>query len=196
MRLFTVTRPIAAGAAVAVAFGATLALSSPRLQDHSGHSPERTNDLMRIPQPMATEHEALHERLREALSAGGKTGAAAMEVEKLLAPHFEEENQIALPPLGVLRQLATEGASEEMRPAIAMAQQVEAHLDRFLAEHEAIKEALDQMEAAAEAESKHAQIEFARDLRLHAQEEEEVLYPATIVIGRYLQKELGESHAD
>src|SRR5690606_34513670 len=94
-------------------------------------------------------------------------------------------------PLGVLRALVREGATEEMRPAIEMARQVEESLDHFLEEHEAIGKALDELEEAAEAEGKLRAAAFARDLRLHAQEEEEVLYPATILIGRYLQQKLG-----
>lgn len=85
---------------------------------------------MRTPPSMALEHEEIHERLSELIAAGGRTGAAARNVEKQLAPHFQEENRFALPPLGVLQQLAREGGSEQMRPAIAMARHVEENLDR------------------------------------------------------------------
>jgi hypothetical protein len=147
--------------------------------------------VVAIPKLMAREHEALHEQLAAAISAGGRTGAAARNVEARLAPHFEEENRFALPPLGVLPQLAREGASEEMRPAIAMAQHVEQNFDRFVAEHSGITQALEELESAAEAEGNAEALRFVAELRAHAQEEEELFYPTTILIGRYLQRELG-----
>jgi hemerythrin-like domain-containing protein len=77
-----------------------------------------------------------------------------------------------------------------MRPAIAMARQVEQNFDRFVEEHRGITRALDELEAAAKAEGNSDALHFAEALRAHAQTEEDVFYPMTIVIGRYLQREL------
>jgi hypothetical protein len=161
-----------------------------------GHEPnqhgarQEENAVMRTPPSMALEHEEIHEQLAAVIAAGGRTGAAARNVEAQLAPHFEEENRFALPPLGVLPRLAREGASEEMRPAIAMARHVEQNFDRFVEEHRGITRALDELEAAGKAEGNSEALHFAEALRAHAQTEEEVFYPMTIVIGRYLQREL------
>lgn len=145
---------------------------------------------VRTPPSMALEHEEIHERLAELIAAGGRTGAAARNVEAQLAPHFKEENRFALPPLGLLQQLAREGGSEQMRPAIAMARHVEENLGRFIEEHAAITRALGELEAAGKAEGNSEALQFSEALRAHAQTEEEVFYPMTIVIGRYLQREL------
>ena len=145
---------------------------------------------MRIPPSMAVEHEEIHEQLAAVISAGGRTGAAARNVEAQLAPHFQEENRFALPPLGLLQPLVREGASEQMRPAIAMARHVEENLDRFIEEHGGITRALDELEAAAKAEGNSEALHFAEALRAHAQAEEEVFYPMSILVGRYLQREL------
>ena len=56
-----------------------------------------------IPQPLQHEHEALHARLRHATQAGGE---AAIKLAHLMHPHFIKEDQIALPPLGLLAALA------------------------------------------------------------------------------------------
>ena len=146
---------------------------------------------MKIPEGMAREHEHLHEQLAAAIAAGGRTGEAARKVEQHLAPHFEEENRFALPPLGLLPRLAEEGATEDMRPAIELARHVEQNLDRFLEEHAEIGRALDVLEAAANAEGKSEAVRFAAELRVHARAEEELFYPTTVLIGRYLQRELG-----
>ena len=146
---------------------------------------------MKIPKGMAREHEHLHEQLAAATAAGGRTAEAARDVERHLAPHFEEENRYALPPLGLLPRLAKEGASEDMRPAIELARHVEQNFDRLLEEHAAIGRALDALEAAANAEGKPEAARFAAELRMHAQAEEELFYPTTVLIGRYLERELG-----
>ncbi len=44
-----------------------------------------------IPQPLKSEHEALHERLRQATEAGGEVGEAAKTVARLMHPHFLKE---------------------------------------------------------------------------------------------------------
>lgn len=47
-----------------------------------------------IPQPLKSEHEALHERLRQATEAGGEVGEAAKTVARLMHPHFLKEETI------------------------------------------------------------------------------------------------------
>jgi hypothetical protein len=162
-------------------------------EHRAGANQERAaNGVIRIPSIMATEHEMLHAELAELAALGGKTGAAARKVEEALAPHFEEENRYALPPLGLLPALAKGGATEDMRPAIELARHVEQNLDRFVEEHRNITNALDGLEAAGRAESKAEALDFAAELRTHAAEEEQVLYPTTILIGRYLEQNLGK----
>ena len=168
--------------------------------DH-GQPPAHKHDesLIRVPPAMDAEHDELHQALTAAIAAGGETGDAAREVEKHLVPHFEEENRVALPPLGLLLPLVETGPTEAMRPAIAMAKHTEASLAQFADEHQAIQRALDQLEQAARAEGKLEHLDFVNHLRAHAQEEELVLYPATVIIGRYLEMALaqpGNGHAE
>jgi hypothetical protein len=59
-----------------------------------------------IPQTLQREHEALHERLRQATQAGGEKSARRPRLARLMHPHFVKEDQIALPPLGLLAALA------------------------------------------------------------------------------------------
>ena len=184
-RTFIFAALLAAGLMVA-----TTGRAQERREPNQHGTQPQENTVVKIPPSMALEHEEIHERLTDLLAAGGRTAAAARNVEEQLAPHFEEENRFALPPLGLLQQLAREGGSEQMRPAIAMARHVEENLDRFTEEHAAITRALDELEAAGKAEGNSEALHFAEALRAHARTEEEVFYPMTIVIGRYLQREL------
>jgi hypothetical protein len=138
---------------------------------------------------MATEHAHLHEQLAAALSAGGRTAAAAKKVEAVLATHFEHEDAYALPPLGLLEPMAQgkEPTAEQARAAIAMADKLRANYRQMLDEHRQLTQSLKELEAAAATEKKPQAAEFARALTLHAQNEEQVLYPATLMIGDYLK---------
>lgn len=159
------------------------------------HDRQQTHEdpamLIQVPPLMAEEHEELHTKLEALLGAGGKTGQAAHEVEEALAPHFEEENRYALPPLGLLPALARDPATEQMRPAIELARHVAQNLDRYAEEHREIVAALSELEAAGKAEGNADAVQFAAELRRHAEQEEELIYPTTILIGRYLERELG-----
>ena len=56
-----------------------------------------------------------------------------------------------------------------------------------MAEHRGIIEALAQLVKAAEEEQRPEAIAFAEKLPLHAATEEEVLYPAALLVGEYLK---------
>jgi hypothetical protein len=146
-----------------------------------------------IPRPLKVEHDHLHEELRAAIALGGRTGEAARLVAERLHPHFLREEEYALPPLGLLAALSREDAaaisSVDAQKAIRMADQLTAELPRMLAEHQEIVAALRSLTAAAQEERQRVVVEFAEKLMLHAQTEEEVLYPAAILVGRHLKRE-------
>ena len=63
-----------------------------------------------IPESLELEHEELHEQLYKGIKEGGKVGEAAKAVADILHPHFEKEEEYALPlpPLGLLSLLLEE----------------------------------------------------------------------------------------
>ena len=136
-----------------------------------------------IPQSLQLEHHAIHEALEAAVKASGRTGAAAKEVAAVLGPHFEREDEIALPPLGLLAPLARGGRPAGMDEALAMSDALRKELPRMLEEHKLIRAATEKLRDAARQEQVTAHEQFAEELLLHAQSEEEVLYPAAILVG-------------
>ena len=147
---------------------------------------------LKIPKSLQAEHAELHEELARAIAAGGKVSEAAKTVAALLHTHFEKEEEYALPPLGVLSELAQGKVTPEMRSAIVMADKLKADLPHMLQEHKDIVVALGKLIAAAKQENKLEHARFAEKLILHAQNEEELLYPAAILVGEYLKLRLGE----
>ena len=144
-----------------------------------------------IPLPLQREHEALHQRLRMATQADGEVGENARALARLMHPHFVKEDQIALPPLGLLAALATGDPTPEMAGVLALTDRLEAELSAMLAEHRAIVEALQRLRDAAQRNARDDIVEFAQQLVQHARTEEEVMYPAAILVGRYLRLKLG-----
>jgi hypothetical protein len=143
-----------------------------------------------IPKPLKVEHEELHSELAAATKAGGKVAEAAKAVAKVLHEHFVKEEEFALPPLGLLSVLAQDKLEEDDKGVLTMTDRLKSELAEMLAEHEAIVTALQNLIAVSKAENKPEHARFAEKLMLHAQTEEEVLYPAAILVGEYLKLKL------
>lgn len=141
---------------------------------------------LEIPKPLQVQHEELHATLVKATRASGAVGEAAREVARLLHPHFVREEEFALPPLGLLSKLARGGVTQEMAEVLPMTRRLKAELPAMLAEHRQIVGALDKLRDAAVAANLPEYERFAEALTLHAQTEEEVLYPAAILVGEHV----------
>jgi hypothetical protein len=61
----------------------------------------------------------------------------------------------------------------------------------MLEEHRAIMGALDELQAAAEEADQPDVMQFAEALKRHAEIEEEIMYPASLLVGNYLKLRLG-----
>jgi hypothetical protein len=153
-------------------------------------SHEEDKIKLQVPSSIAAEHHELHEELASAIKSGGKTGDAAKIVEQRLSSHFEKEEEYALPQLALLAPLAKGIVSPDMKPAIELSDKLKADMPRMLEEHKAIVEALNTLKEAAKAENKMQAISFAEKLSAHAQNEEQVMYPAAILVGEYLKLKL------
>jgi hypothetical protein len=145
-----------------------------------------------IPDPLKAEHEELHAELVAAIESGGAVGDAAKAVADLLHPHFVKEEAFALPPLGLLGLLAKGEVRPEMAEVLAMTDKLRSEFPNMVAEHARIVEALGRLADAAVREGNQQVAQFAEKLKLHAQTEEQVLYPAAIVLGDYVRLKLNK----
>jgi hypothetical protein len=141
---------------------------------------------------MQTEHHELHVELEKATMGTGKVAVAAQAVAKVLHEHFEKEEAYALPPLGLLPALARGEIRPEMDQVLAMTGQLKAELPQMLEEHKAIVAALEDLAEAARSENRPEVEAFTEKLKLHAQTEEEVSYPTSILVGEYLKLKLNQ----
>ncbi len=146
-----------------------------------------------IAEALRIEHEEIRAALASASAEPGPIGKAAKRVARICLPHFEQEERIVFPIFGLLNRLA----SDDMRPEMAdLLPQIggfcAAHLGKRHQSFDAAIEALLQVTRAEEG-GKFAAI--ANLLQVHERLENELVYPAVILIGKYLHKSLAQSSA-
>lgn len=168
---------------------AGIVMSPAAAQDaHSEHHSATKVLTMQTPQSLAAEHRELHKILARASKEGGELGHAAEELEKALAPHFKREEEIATPPLGLLPKLARGQATAEMREVLPMTDALERELPQMLREHEVIRAAATRFRAEGAKAGRDEYVRFSDELAAHARQEEEILYPAAVLVGRHVKR--------
>ena len=144
-----------------------------------------------IPASMRTEHEEIHAALERATQAPSRVGEAARALANVLHPHFVREEQIALPPLGLLAPLARGEFTEAMLDVLPMTDSLRAELPHMLEEHVAIRAATQKLGEVARAERDTPVMRLAEQLALHAKSEEEMFYPAAVLVGDIVRARAG-----
>jgi hypothetical protein len=145
------------------------------------------------PESLKIEHQEFREQLQAAVAAGGRTGEAAKGVLEVLQPHVVLEQELAMPPLTLLRQIAYDTVTAEMAPMMVKAQALKEQIPRMLNDHKLIVGALRTLMQASTEERHPGFAAFAQKLILHAQTEEEIFYPAAVLVGEYLKLTLAGS---
>jgi len=121
---------------------------------------------LKIPKSLELEHEELHEQLFKGIKEGGKVGEAAKGVADILHPHFEKEEEYALPPLGLLSLLSEDQGedkiTQEMKNnVIFITDKLKADLSHMIEEHNEIVAALNNLIEIAKIKNKTELVHFA-----------------------------------
>jgi hypothetical protein len=98
---------------------------------------------------------------------------------------------VALTPLELLATIAQHGVTTEMGAVLTMTERLKKDVPEMLAEHRQVVGALEKLAAAGRVEKRPDAERFAQKLRLHAETEERVLYPAVILVGEHVRARLG-----
>lgn len=145
---------------------------------------------LEIPRVIQLEHKDFHHQLASVIDLGGATGAAAQEVADALHPHFGMEEEYAMPVLGILQPLANGTATAtQKKEALERSTKLRANLPSMLNEHKEIVRKLDKLTSVALKENKPSAIEFVDRLKIHAEQEEQILYPSAMLVGDILRQE-------
>lgn len=146
--------------------------------------------LLAMPESLKAEHDDLRVDLEHAIRIGGRIGEAARALEARVRLHFRREDDTVLLPLGLLQSVAQGKIAPAMHEVVVMVDRLKTELPEMLAEHDEIRRALERLGKAATEEGSPRVAYFAAKLLRHARMEEEVLYPAAIVLGEYLKSRL------
>lgn len=145
------------------------------------------------PEGTKIEHGRLREEFERATKVGGETADAARAVLKVLLPHMTLEEELARPPLKLLPRLARDEFTPDMEKILTKTETLKATMPRMLHEHVLIVAALRQLLQAAVKERHEGFASLAQKVILHAQQEEEVFYPASILVGEFVKLKLGRN---
>lgn len=156
-------------------------------QESHMHTAVRTAAKVQIPGSIRAEHEEIHASLIEATRVAGPVGVAAKALAAVLHPHFVREEQVALPPLALLAPLSRGEMPEGAATVLAMSDTLRAELPTMLEEHKRIRAAVAELGRVARAVGAAKYERLAEQLAQHALTEEEVLYPAAILVGDLLR---------
>ncbi len=137
------------------------------------------------PPTLEKEHEDIWKLLMEVQHLSGKTGSIAEKLAKDLKLHIDKEETLALPLLGILRDLVNGKLSNaSAKRATHIHQKLEKEYPGMLHGHKELYKILQRLKKAGEEERHLTAVRFAEALEKHSQEEEEVLYPAAVLAGR------------
>lgn len=147
-----------------------------------------TRDRLAVPRSIRAEHLELRHALTRAVEAGGATGEAARRVADLIHPHMVKEEEFALPPLGLLAALLRGEPIPEGDGLLVMSARLKRELPSLVGEHDEIVRALQTLIVTAQAAGLPEIVDFAEKLVLHAEMEEDVLYPAAVLAGEIFRR--------
>ena len=148
-------------------------------------------DLLRTPESLELEHEELMGTLREAGNHEDKTGEAVRDLLRALEPHFEKEERVAMPLLGVLPDLVSENKIGNLGQIADFQRPLVQEYESMFQEHKSLVPLIEHAKDAASRESHTETVDILEALVHHAKIEEDVLYPAALLAGTLAKVLLG-----
>jgi hypothetical protein len=140
---------------------------------------------LQVPVSLKSGHDELHARLKRAMREPGRTGEAARGVMQVMDGHMMREEKFALRPLGLLKALGRGETPGDLAEAARLVRELKREMPQMVDEHRQIAELLRLLAREAEAEGKPEYVALAEEMILHAHVEEDVLYPAALLVGAY-----------
>ena len=121
----------------------------------------------------------------------GRTGSIAEKLAMDLKGHIDREESLALPLLGILRDLVNgKLTNASARRASSIYVKFEKEYPGMLHGHKELYRMLERLKRVGAEEGHLTAVRFAEALEKHSQEEEEVLYPAALLAGRIAARQV------
>lgn len=155
---------------------------------HSKHHSATKVSTMQTPQSLATEHRELHDFLLAPRKKVANLGVRQRSWRKPWRPISGARRRLPHRRSGYFRNLPESRATAEMRAVLPMTDALERELPQMLREHDDIRAAAKRFRAEAAKAGRDEYVRFTDGLAAHAREEEEILYPAAVLVGRYVKQ--------
>jgi hemerythrin-like domain-containing protein len=143
---------------------------------------------LKVPKSLKEEHEAFIDGLRSHSTKKDQTGVAVGQLLKLLEPHIEKEDQRLLPLLGALGEIAAGQPLENPTAVMRAYEKYAAQYPSMFAEHLPIKESIRRARRLAKKGGYGDVVDVLDALAHHSRVEEEVLYPAALLVGMAVRR--------
>ena len=141
------------------------------------------------PPSMEKEHEEIWRLLMSVQQLSGKTGIIAERLSRDLKEHIDKEESLALPLLGILRDIADDKLKNSVaKRASLLGSKLQREYPGMLHGHKELYTILERLKKVGAEEGHLTAVRFAEVLEAHSKQEEEVLYPAAIVAGQMASK--------
>lgn len=138
---------------------------------------------MEVPESLVEEHRELFHELRGLASAKSDTGKKIGELLTVLEPHFEKEEVTAMPLLGLLGPISDGKEVGDLSELTSLQRKLASDYPSMLREHAQVRAVIGDVRAAATKGGDEDAKKAMDELELHAKIEEEVLYPAALLVG-------------
>ncbi len=140
-----------------------------------------------VPSSIKQEHDSILAQVHRLAAFTDSTGSIAKKLEEVLLHHFAEEEDYVLPTLGILPALAGGDTIAKSKEITGLAEKLKSQLVHMSVEHQLIVAQVNELKQVAEKENHPEVNAFEQDLLRHAKTEEEVYFPAAILVGEYLK---------
>jgi hypothetical protein len=137
---------------------------------------------LETPESLREEHHELFHELEYLARGKGETGRRVRKLLTVLEPHFEKEEATAMPLLGALRVISEGKGIRYPSEVISLQERFSAEYPAMLKEHVQVKRLIDSVRDAAKRTREQRALAMMDELEHHAVVEEEVLYPAAMLV--------------
>jgi hypothetical protein len=147
---------------------------------------------LQVPQSFQIQHQQIIKQLIRVTKHKGKVGAAASKAVIFLKNHYEKEEAFILPLLGLLPRLAKDEISNDMEPAIAMAEHARTASSEFEDSHIQITAMMNELIEAGRNNHDEHLIDLATRIASQSLNDIEVAQPIAIIIGDLIRQKLSK----
>lgn len=144
-------------------------------------------DKPEVPGSILFQHQRLIDQIKSFTAFQDSTGRVASRLEEVMVHHFQEEERYVLPPLGLLPVLSTGKVPADSDKILLLTDEFRAQFDHMSAEHQYIKALVEELAKAAEINNHPGISHFINELKAHAAAEEEIYFPAALLVGDFLK---------